>query len=338
MKISILLPNYNHGALIAQCVRAVMDQTYRDWELIIIDDGSSDDSPAIIQSLAAADARITPLLVAENMGALAALHTGFACATGELFFGVASDDFLVDPEFFASAVAELAERPTAAGVFARCRVVDQADLHELWTMGSAPKNGFNTAADCLQAFFDNKIFVPGGSAIWRLDLVRAAGFFDATLGPQCDYYLNHALPAMADGVIFLDRVVAAVRASSGSYSRSAADEDFLRRHALVEKKLRALPVASALDPALIQHWRFAIINARLSITWQRRLLGLFDQVKQAASGIQPYERDNIPPDLLSMIETCATQCASLEAELVRRVATAEAIFEEVAGPLGNTQQ
>jgi glycosyltransferase involved in cell wall biosynthesis len=331
MKLSILLANYNHGSMIGQCVQAVIDQTYPDWELIIIDDGSSDNSPAIISAFAAADKRITPFFFAENRGVVAAVRSGFAHVTGDLFFAVASDDFLVDRTFFATAVAELAARPEAAGVFGRCRVVDPDDEHELWTMGTAPAGGPNTAVASLQAFFDNKLFVPGASAIWRLPLIRAAGFYDPRLGPQSDYFLNHALPAIAEGVIFLDRVVAAVRASPGGYSSSATTEEFMRRHAMVEAKLRALPAMSAMDAGVIREWRFAIINARLNVTQQR---GFFQKVKETAIGIAPYQRDNMPAAFLSMIETVAAECVPLEAELERRVASAAAVFDEVAGAVG----
>jgi len=331
MKLSILLANYNHGSVIGQCIQAVRDQTYQDWELIVIDDGSSDGSAAIIKDLAATDRRIVPLLFPKNRGALAALHSGFEQAAGDLFYGIAADDFLVDPTFFATAVAELAARPEAAGVFARCQVVDPDDLHELWTMGSAPVGGLDSAGTSLRSFFDNTFFAPGASAIWRLPLVRAAGFFDAALGPQSDYFLNHALPAMAAGAIFLDRIVAAVRASLGSYSSSVSTEDFLRRHALVEAKLRALPAISFVDVGTVRQWRFAVINARLNVTYQR---GFFQTVKETLTGIPPYHRGNMPVDFLSMLEKLAAQCAPMETELERQVVAAEAIFEEVAGPIG----
>jgi glycosyltransferase involved in cell wall biosynthesis len=81
MKISVVLPNYNHGRYLAQSVADVQGQTHQDWELALIDDGSRDDSPAIIAELAARDRRIVPILQSQNQGVFAAVSAGMARAT-----------------------------------------------------------------------------------------------------------------------------------------------------------------------------------------------------------------------------------------------------------------
>ena len=81
--LSIVIPVYNEARFVAELVRRVSDQPYR-MELILIDDGSSDGTREILGELAAADDRIRVLLHEKNQGKGAALHTGFAAATGDI--------------------------------------------------------------------------------------------------------------------------------------------------------------------------------------------------------------------------------------------------------------
>ena len=310
-----------------------LEQTYGNWELIIVDDGSTDNSAELIREFNTADARIKPIYFAENQGALPAFHAGFEQVSGDLFFGIAADDFLVDATFFESVVKELNERPSAAGVFARCRVVDAVDLREMWTMGSAPTDGLTSAEGSLEAFFENSFFAPGASAIWRLPLVKAAGGFDSALGPQADFFLNHALPAMAEGAVFMDRIVAAVRASTGSFSGQATVGDHFRRHALIEAKLRSLPAIACVTDENLRKWRFGIINARINVAHQ---FNFFQAVRQCRDGIPAYSIGNMPPDFLAMLDALLEQCRPLEEEAYRQLDAAHAIFDEIAGAIPET--
>jgi glycosyltransferase involved in cell wall biosynthesis len=330
MKISVVLATYNHAPFLRRCIESVLEQTHRELELIIVDDGSTDDSGVVVAEIARADNRIKLHTLEQNKGTNAAFEIGLAQATGNLLYAAASDDFLIDGEFFTHAVEALRSQRSAAGVFARAKVVDQDDLHELWTMGSAPKVGINTAENSLRAFFDSQIFIPGASAIWRLDLIRRAGGLDGTLGPQSDYFLNHALPAMADGVVFLDRTVTAVRASANSYSSRVTDDDFFRRHALVESKLRALSAASRIPHSTVRSWRFAVVNARLSMTRQR---ALYDAVRAASTDIGEWERSSIPTQFWDFLNRTSHEMELLSDDLDRRSASAFATFDLLAGPL-----
>ena len=104
MKISIVLPNFNHGASISQTIDGILSQTYRDFELIIVDDGSTDESVTILKRYQQKDSRVNLLLFAENRGVNAAVTEGIRAASGSLFFAEAADDYLIDPTFFATAV------------------------------------------------------------------------------------------------------------------------------------------------------------------------------------------------------------------------------------------
>lgn len=89
--VSVVMPAYNSGAFIAESIRSVFAQTYGDWELIVVDDGSADDTAAVARSFADADARIT-VVARENGGQAAARNTGLELARGDVVAFLDSDD------------------------------------------------------------------------------------------------------------------------------------------------------------------------------------------------------------------------------------------------------
>ena len=91
MKISIITPCYNAEPYIARTIQSVQNQTITDWEMIIVDDGSNDNSADIIKDFASKDARIK-LLQKENGGSASARNMGLAIAQGEFIQFLDADD------------------------------------------------------------------------------------------------------------------------------------------------------------------------------------------------------------------------------------------------------
>jgi glycosyltransferase involved in cell wall biosynthesis len=87
-KVSIVLPTFNRADTILRAIRSVQAQTFQDWELIVVDDGSTDNTAAL---LAGIDARIT-LLRQENHGVTEARNTGIRAGSGDYFAFLDSDD------------------------------------------------------------------------------------------------------------------------------------------------------------------------------------------------------------------------------------------------------
>jgi len=91
-KLSVIIPSYNHGRFIEKAVHSVLDQSYGDLELIVIDDGSQDDSLERLAGIADARMRV---IAQENQGAHAAINRGLAVAQGEYLTILNSDDVYV---------------------------------------------------------------------------------------------------------------------------------------------------------------------------------------------------------------------------------------------------
>jgi glycosyltransferase involved in cell wall biosynthesis len=90
--ISIILPCFNHGLYIAQAIEGVLEQTYNDFELIIIDDGSQDKSKQIIEYYARKDKRIIPIFQGTNVGPGAARNAGLKISSGNFIAFCDADD------------------------------------------------------------------------------------------------------------------------------------------------------------------------------------------------------------------------------------------------------
>lgn len=93
MKISIVVPIYNSAAYLEECVYSLMNQTYRDIEIILVDDGSTDDSGLLCDKLEKTDNRII-VIHKENGGNNSARKAGTIVATGEFILYVDSDDWI----------------------------------------------------------------------------------------------------------------------------------------------------------------------------------------------------------------------------------------------------
>lgn len=91
MKISIITPCYNAAPYIVNTIQSVQNQTISDWEMIIVDDGSSDNSVEIIQKIIAQDSRIK-LIQKENGGSASARNLALSIAQGEYIQFLDSDD------------------------------------------------------------------------------------------------------------------------------------------------------------------------------------------------------------------------------------------------------
>ena len=95
---SVIVPAYNTAAYIEQCISSVQRQTCGDWEIVIVDDGSTDGTGDICKRLARKDSRIRCLSM-DHAGAAAARNVGIECSRGEYLFFLDSDD-TIHPQLF----------------------------------------------------------------------------------------------------------------------------------------------------------------------------------------------------------------------------------------------
>ena len=91
--ISIIVPVYKTEKFLRKCVDSIIRQTYHDWEMWLVDDGSPDNSPAMCDEYAAKDKRIK-VIHQHNQGLAMARNSGITRCNGDMVFFVDSDDWL----------------------------------------------------------------------------------------------------------------------------------------------------------------------------------------------------------------------------------------------------
>ena len=91
--VSVIIPTYNRAHLVGRAIKSVLEQTYQDFELIVVDDGSTDNTKEVVKGFN--DKRIKYILHEKNKGATAARNTGIKAARGEyIAFQVSDDEWL----------------------------------------------------------------------------------------------------------------------------------------------------------------------------------------------------------------------------------------------------
>jgi glycosyltransferase involved in cell wall biosynthesis len=124
-RVSVLLPTWNRAAFLPAAFDALRAQTCADWELIVVDDGSTDDTAAVVRRLGAGLARPLVYVKQPNAGAYGARNTALARATAPAVAFYDSDDLWL-PHHLEQSLRALDEAPDVDWVYAACRMVDHA--------------------------------------------------------------------------------------------------------------------------------------------------------------------------------------------------------------------
>ncbi|MCS6814480.1 MAG: glycosyltransferase family 2 protein [Cyanobacteria bacterium] len=220
--LSVLLPNYNHGQYIGEALTAMLSQSFADFEVILVDDASTDNSLEIIQPFVQQDDRVRLVCNEQNQGAVFSLNRALQLAQGEFIYSSAADDCVL-PGFFETGIKLLRTYPQA-GLCA----THPAFLHD-----ETGEIDFRTDKFFLS---DQPVFVPPQELVKYLDsdglwiaghasLVRrsafvAAGGFLPDLRWHCDWFALHVV-ALRHGICYTPAALAAYRLLPNAYSASA---------------------------------------------------------------------------------------------------------------------
>ena len=122
--VSVVVPSFNHAKFIGATLRSIMRQTLWPANLLVIDDGSSDDSPAIIERMLNECPFSCEFIARDNRGLCATLNEGFERTGGDYFAYLGSDDVWL-PDFLRARVDLLKSRPDAVLAYGHAYFVDE---------------------------------------------------------------------------------------------------------------------------------------------------------------------------------------------------------------------
>ena len=135
--VSVIVPVYNVAQYISKCVHSICRQTYRELDIILVDDGSTDESGLLCDDLSAEDERVR-VFHRENAGVASARNFGIEHAIGEFLLFVDSDDYL-DAALVDRALASMRQDGSDAVVYQYQSMSDDDGL----TLWDGPLNHFN---------------------------------------------------------------------------------------------------------------------------------------------------------------------------------------------------
>ncbi|WP_084399106.1 glycosyltransferase family 2 protein [Henriciella aquimarina] len=122
-RVTLAMPVYNGANFIAEAIESILAQTWTDFELIVTDNASDDETRAIVERFASADERVRYVRNERNIGAAANYNRGFELGSGEYIKWCAHDDRL-SPNFLEACVATLDADPSLAVAFASTTGID----------------------------------------------------------------------------------------------------------------------------------------------------------------------------------------------------------------------
>ena len=220
-RVSVLMPCFNHGAYILEAIDSVLAQTFQDFEIIVVDDGSND--PATHRILTGLATPKTTVLTTINQGLPAARNYAASHASGAFFCALDADDKLA-PTWFERAIQVLEQRPDV--MFVSHWLETFGDEHWTWT----PER-----CDLPSLLARNTV---NGAALVRREAFEAVGGYDETMRDGCedwDFWLRLVECGLMGTIV--PEVLFYYRRRPGSMSREMLDERKYRRplDALVEK-------------------------------------------------------------------------------------------------------
>lgn len=254
MTVSIVMAAQNAEAFIGEAVRSAVEQTYPDWELLVVDDGSTDGTAATAASFG--DSRIRVLSV-ERIGVLSAVrNVGIEAARGEFIALLDADDMWL-PSKLERQVELLAEQPTVGVVHTGAELIVDGRRRP------APRSRQSARRPLIERLLANN-FIYSSSAVIRRGLLDRHGAFDPDPrqqgSPDYDLWLRLAPYtefALIDEPLILYRVHG---------TQMSADHAMMRRSALF-----ALELFEQREPDLV-HSHVAAFDAAVGM--RRQLAGL----------------------------------------------------------------
>lgn len=248
--LSVLVNNYNYARFIGEALEAILNQSYRPKEVIVVDDASTDNSVEIVQQFVNRDPIVRLIKNEVNMGCFYGMNKFLSMASGEYVYMAGSDDRIL-PGFFEKSVKLLARYPNAGLCSTLSYKIDEKgrNMGFLITPIVYTRECFISPEKAISIAKKIGGWVPGQSVIYKPKALNAVGGFKPELNAANDA-VAVVMIACKYGVCFIPEALVCIRDLPNSYSaRIHNDLDGLKD---VYKSLRELSVSGPLKELVTQ--------------------------------------------------------------------------------------
>ncbi|PKU93552.1 Glycosyl transferase family 2 [Bifidobacterium thermophilum] len=215
-KVSIIIPVYNGSRYLEECLRSIIGQDYSNLEIIIVDDGSTDDSASIAKNIASCDQRII-VLTQVNAGPGAARNLGLSCASGEYILFVDSDDLLIRNAVSNS--VRLAETKHADLVCFDFESFDDSHVMGRTLSKEFPKYLTSTSRECLMEMYTDHLGYFSWSFLYKANIFTDDGMkFPENILMLEDMLMLNTIFRLQLKVAYIPRALYRYRITSDSLS------------------------------------------------------------------------------------------------------------------------
>lgn len=270
--ISVIIPVYNQEAFLPTCLDSVLAQTYRNLEVIVINDCSTDGSLDVLKSYAEKDARIVLIDSPENQGTCVSRNKGLDAAKGS-YIGFVDDDDTIDPYMYEALLSAILK--TGAPVAACGCIGVYPDGRTAFTCGTKPCVEVLDQREAMHALHDEATARHINTTQWNKLYTRAA-IGSIRVDPDCggseDYWFIHEVLLNVDRIVRIPGTYYIVHLSEGSISRSALSPrsiQALEAHRRVIESLKTT-YPELLSPVLVRYL-LAICDASLRLVGSKRI-------------------------------------------------------------------
>ena len=219
--ISVVVANYNHAHYLPQCLDAIFAQERPADEVIVIDDGSTDDSIAVIERYRQAQPTLRLVRHMPNQGVIAVMNRGVQEARGDYLLFAAADDWML-PSLLARSMDLLQRHPQAAlcSSLSLKLTDDAASPTPLPTAVVLDQPGYIPPADVLRLLSREDSWFLGNTIVIRRDAVIEMGGYRPELTSFCDGFV-YQQTALKYGACFIPEALAVWRLLGGGYSATS---------------------------------------------------------------------------------------------------------------------
>lgn len=219
MRISVIIPNFNHGSRIEKAIRSILEQKPTPVEIIIVDDCSTDNSVLIIKSLIQKYGNLTLIELAQNIGAVKAVSYGVKVSKGDYLFFAAADDFLLS-NAFTEILKAYVKYPNQSFYCGEVEIRREGSKRKSYRPIIRPSNKIDyidsKRYQALLSGGDNYILTM--ASVINKNIFLEFGGFDTNFGAAADAFFCRKI-ALSKGFVFIPKILTVWNVSLSGTSR-----------------------------------------------------------------------------------------------------------------------